>query len=108
MGRRMNQPTGLDESTAVMQLNLEDSLVSRALRGAIREMNPNPGTQHLKDGKRLTILGEPGPIIEHVAVEGYGGLMAIIYHNGARDKASHLIDYFLKYWGRMPTWAYDN
>ena len=104
----MGQSVNLDESTAVMQLNLESSLVSRALRGAIREMNPNPNTQELKDGKRLTILGEPGPIVEHREVGDYRTPMAIVYHNGAREKASHLIDRFLKYWGRMPTWAYDN
>ena len=104
----MGQQTGLDENTAVMQLNLEDSLVSRALRGAMREMTPNANVRRLDDGKSLTMLGEPGPIVEHRTLKGYDAVMAIVYHNGAREKASHLIDLFLKYWGRMPTWAYDN
>jgi hypothetical protein len=104
----MSQQTELDENTAVMQLNLEDSLVSRALRGAMKEMNPNANVRRLDDGKSLTMLGEPGPIVEHRTLKGYDDVMAVVYHNGAREKASQLIDRFLKYWGRMPTWAYDN
>ena len=103
----IGQQIMLDEHTAVMQLNLSNSLVSRALKGAIGEMSSNPIKQ-LSEGKTLTILGEPGPIVEHRTEENFGVPMAIVYHNGEREKAGQFIESFLKYWGRMPTWEYNN
>ena len=105
----MKQLIDLDKSTCIMQLILTDSeLALRALKGAIRKMNPHADISRLTDGDGKIYIGSPGPVIEYGIVPGYKIPRASLYHNGAVERTSELIDIFIMNYLKMPRWVCDN
>lgn len=96
----------LDERTERMQLVLNDTgLISRALRGAVRKINPQV-VLDFPDRHGIIFIGSPGPVIKYST---FGGNPLItLYDNGERKKTGELIDTFLRNCYNLTEWISDN
>lgn len=93
----------LDENTAIMRMHLNNSsLASRALRGAIRKINPQADISEFPHGDGIIFIGLHGPVIKyyHTRVD--------LYHNWAEEKTKEFKEIYSRNYLKMPHWVTDN